>query len=158
MKLSDFVTENSVVEELKATGKEAAIRELVGTLRREKRIAEEDAPDIVEALLRREELGSTGIGRGIAVPHTKNERVRTMVGAFGRSSTGIEFHAIDGQPVHCIFLLLSPKDAPREHMDALRAVTLLVRDDGFCQRLREAAGAAEITALLREPPAGENGE
>lgn len=153
MKLSDFVTENSVVEELKAVDSEAAIRELVETLRRAGRIAEQNAPALVEALLRREELGSTGIGRGIAVPHTKNERIRTMVGAFGRSSKGIEFHALDGQPVHCFFLLLSPKDAPRQHLDALKAVTRLVRDAGVCQRLREAAGPSEIMAVLRETPA-----
>ena len=149
MKLSDFITEDSIVEELKATDKDSVIRELVGTLRKAGRILEEDVPVIIKALIRREELGSTGIGRGIAVPHTKHERVKSLIGAFGRSSNGIEFNALDEGLVRWVFLLLSPPENPREHLAALEHISRLLRSKTFCDRLDAAVTKEDLIGIIR---------
>jgi PTS system fructose-specific IIA component/PTS system nitrogen regulatory IIA component len=98
----------------------------------------------------REELGSTGIGKGVAVPHAKHESVEGLVAAFGRSAAGVEFAALDGQPVQLIFLLLSSKDVSGQHLEALARVARLVRDDKFCRFLREAKDRGELAELLQE--------
>jgi PTS system fructose-specific IIA component/PTS system nitrogen regulatory IIA component len=101
----------------------------------------------------REELGSTGIGKGVAVPHAKHECVQGLVVAFGRSQKGIEFSALDGQPVHLVFLLLSSKDVSGQHLEALARVARLVRDDRFCRFLREAKSRKELADILLEADA-----
>lgn len=118
------------------------------------KVKERSAPDIVRALMDREDLGSTGIGKGVAVPHAKHESVSGLVGAFGRSSKGIEFAALDGQPVWLVFLLLSSKDSSGRHLEALARVARLVRDGRFCRFLREAKGGPEeLAELLAEADA-----
>ena len=156
MNVLSFLKEENILEDLKAVNKEAAIRELVEALRKIGQVGEGDVPDLVRALLRREELGSTGVGRGIGVPHTKHGRVTRLVGAFGRSRQGIEWKALDGDPVHGIFLILSPQEAPRDHLAALEGISVLIRDESFCRKIREAPGRKDLVELLRQ--ASQNAE
>jgi PTS system fructose-specific IIA component/PTS system nitrogen regulatory IIA component len=101
----------------------------------------------------REDLGSTGIGKGVAVPHAKHESIQGLVASFGRSHKGIEFSALDGQPVHLVFLLLSSKDVSGQHLEALARVARLVRDDRFCRFLRDAGSQKDMADLLQEADA-----
>ena len=98
----------------------------------------------------REDLGSTGIGKGVAVPHAKHDSVDGLVAAFGRSKKGIEFAALDGQPVQLVFLILSSKEHSGQHLGALARVARLVRDDRFCRFLREAKDAKDLVDLFAE--------
>jgi PTS system nitrogen regulatory IIA component len=98
----------------------------------------------------REELGSTGIGSGVAVPHAKHDAITDLVCAFGRSKKGINFDALDGEPVYVVFLLLSSKSASGAHLEALAFISRLVRDDKYVRFLRDAKDIRDIRDLLSE--------
>ena len=104
--------------------------------------------------MKREELGSTGIGKGIAVPHTKHPSVSKLVGTVGVSADGIDFNSLDGEKVHLLFLLISPPDLPVEHLRALENISRQLRDDMFCKFLKNAKSVEEIQTVLREADAG----
>ncbi|MHC4201643.1 MAG: PTS sugar transporter subunit IIA [Planctomycetota bacterium] len=150
MKLSAMIPAEAIIEELASTEKQAVLEEMVGVLVELGRIAKDSAASVVKALMKREELGSTGIGKGVAVPHAKHESIGEPVAAFGRSSKGIEFAALDGQPVRLVFLLLSSKDNSGQHLEALAGVARLVKDDKFCRFLRHAKGREGLAELLAE--------
>src|SRR5208283_2510962 len=131
MKLGDIIPEGFFVDDLKSTEKEDVIREMVQALVKTGRIDESTSGKVVKALMDREELGSTGIGAGVAVPHAKHDSITDLVGAFGRSRKGINFDALDGEPVHILFLLLSSKSASGAHLEALAYISRLVRDEKY---------------------------
>jgi mannitol/fructose-specific phosphotransferase system IIA component (Ntr-type) len=135
---------------LKAVAKEEVIMEMVQALVKAGRIEEANVKKVVKALMDREELGSTGIGAGVAVPHAKHDSVTDLVGAFGRSKKGINFEALDGEPVHVLFLLLSSKSASGAHLEALAYISRLVRDEKFVKFLKDAKDASAIRELLNE--------
>lgn len=153
MKLSTIVPYEAIIAELKSTDKESVLTEMTETLAAAGRIAKSSVKSVVKALMSREELGSTGIGRGVAVPHAKHESVTGLVAAFGRSKPGIEFAALDGQPVHLVFLLLSSKDSSGQHLEALARIARLARNDRFCRFLREAKDAKELAEIMQEADA-----
>ncbi len=105
---------------------------------------------IVKAILNREELGSTGIGRGVAVPHTKHASVDRLIGTVGVSQHGIDFQSLDGEKVHLFFLLVSPPDRPGDHLRALENISRQLREDMFCRFLKQAKSAEDIKLLLEE--------
>ena len=111
---------------------------------------EDQFESIVKAILKREELGSTGIGRGVAVPHTKHPSVDRLVGTVAVSSTGVDFTSLDGETVHLFFLLISPPDRPGDHLRALENISRQLRDDTFCRFLKQAKTTEEIQQLLDE--------
>ncbi len=150
MKLTDIITKEVIVCDLKAEGKEQLLTELVEVLVKAKKLKKGSAKDVVKALGEREELGSTGIGKGIAVPHARHDSVKGLVCAFAHSEAGIEFQALDGQPVHLLFLFLSNRDASASYLEALTYVARLARDDLFCRFLKEADGVDEILGLFKE--------
>lgn len=150
MKFSDFVTVDAIQADLSANDKENVIRELVGNLVAAKRINSNDADSIVEAIMKREELGSTGIGRGIAVPHTKHPSVSQLTGTVGVSQGGVDFQSLDGEPVQLFFLLVSPPDRPGDHLRALENISRQLRDDMFCKFLKQSKTADEVKTLLEE--------
>ncbi len=127
-----FFVGGGTIHELDATTKTAAVEELVTQLSRSGRLTTADVRPVVEAVLRREELGSTGIGNGVAVPHSKHPCVRELLGIIGHSSRGIEFDSLDGQPVHILFLLLTPPDKPGEHLRALEQISSHLRTGPGC--------------------------
>ena len=100
--------------------------------------------------MKREELGSTGIGRGVAVPHTKHASVERLVGTVGVSAEGVDFNSLDGDKVQLLFLLVSPPDRPGDHLRALENISRQLRDDSFCRFLKQARSTHDIQQLLDE--------
>jgi len=150
MKLVEIIPEGCIMDDLKATQKEEVIREMVGALVKAGRIEEATSKKVIKALMDREELGSTGIGSGVAVPHAKHDSITDLVGAFGRSKKGISFDALDGEPVHVLFLLLSSKSASGAHLEALAYISRAVRKEQWVKFLRDAQDTAGLRQLLVE--------
>jgi mannitol/fructose-specific phosphotransferase system IIA component (Ntr-type) len=150
MKFSDFINVTSIQADLGSDDKPAVIRELVESLARSGAIAEGEVAGIVSAIMKREELGSTGIGRGVAVPHTKHASVERLVGTVGISVGGVDFNSLDGDKVHLLFLLISPPDRPGDHLRALENISRQLRDDTFCRFLKQARTTHDIQLLLEE--------
>ncbi|MCM8769579.1 MAG: PTS sugar transporter subunit IIA [Candidatus Omnitrophica bacterium] len=148
MKIVDFLTEDSVVIDMKSTEKESSLDELLSVLEKSGRI--KNRKKILEALLEREKLGSTGIGQGIAVPHAKTDQVENLVGALGISQKGVQFEALDGEPVNIIFLVLAPSSATGIHLKALAKIARLLKDRVFRQSLRTAPTPAEALKIIAE--------
>ncbi|MDG2382821.1 MAG: PTS sugar transporter subunit IIA [Pirellulaceae bacterium] len=150
MKFADFVCQGAIRAELAAEDKESVIRELVTALVEAGKVSETDKEDIVKAIIKREELGSTGIGRGVAVPHTKHPSVERLVGTVGISHDGVDFDSLDGEKVQLLFLLISPPDRPGDHLRALENISRQLRDDMFCKFLKQAKTCEDICQLLEE--------
>lgn len=150
MRMSDFVVKEAIIPDLKATTKEGVIREMVESLREAGRFKDTDTEDIIKAILKREMLGSTGIGRGVAIPHTKHSSVDKLVGTVAISHQGVNFDSLDGEPVYVFVLLTSPQDRLAEHLRALENVSRSLRDDGFVRALRQATTREAIWRLLSE--------
>lgn len=150
MKFADFVVKDAIKANLEAHEKEGVIRELAGSLLAAGSISEDQFDGIIKAILKREELGSTGIGRGVAVPHTKHASVDQLVGTVGISTDGVDFDSLDGEKVQLFFLLISPPDRPGDHLRALENISRQLRDDMFCRFLKQAKTPEDIQQLLDE--------
>lgn len=150
MKFSDFIINDAIRAELSSDDKESVINELVQSLLDAGAVEPDDKDDIVAAILKREELGSTGIGRGVAVPHTKHPSVQKLVGTVGVSTDGVDFNSLDGEKVQLFFLLVSPPDRPGDHLRALENISRQLRDDTFCRFLKQSKKTDDITQLLTE--------
>jgi len=150
MKLCDFVVSTSIIPELRVGSKEEAIRAMVSGLRVAGSISADDEAGIVAAILKREELGSTGIGRGVAVPHTKHPSVDKLIAAIALSSDGVDFASLDGEPVYIMFLLVSPPDRPGDHLRGLENISRHLRNDNFCKFLRQSKSREAVWDLLKE--------
>ena len=150
MKLSDFVVREAILTDLKAATKEEAIRAMVESLSKTGHVKPADQEGIIAAILKREELGSTGIGKGVAVPHTKHLSVDKLVATIALSKDGVEFASLDGEDVHILFLLVSPPDRPGDHLRALENISRHLRNDNFCNFLRQALSAQAVIELLEE--------
>ena len=148
MKLTEVLTEDLVKLGLEATTRDDAIRELVRLLAERGRIGGQDIEPLSEAMLRREHLGSTAIGRGVAVPHAKADCAARFMAAFGCSKAGIEFASVDGRPVHFVFLLASPPDSQRAHLKALAHISRLMTKQDLQARLMQAGNAAEVLRMI----------
>jgi mannitol/fructose-specific phosphotransferase system IIA component (Ntr-type) len=150
MKFVDFVSSIAVRPNLAAIGKEDVIREMTAALVEAGDIQASELESTIKAIAKREELGSTGIGRGVAVPHTKHPSVDRLVGTVGVSVQGVDFKSLDGEKVHLFFLLISPPDKPGDHLRALENISRQLRDDTFCRFLKQSKTAADIWQLLEE--------
>ena len=146
MKLMDFLISDAIEPDMKSTTKVASIGELVALLKKAGAIADEHA--VAEIILEREELGTTGIGEGIAVPHGKSGAVDKLVAAFGRSERGIDFESMDNQPVHLLFLLVAPKDVAGPHLMALARISRLLKNRDFRKSLMDASDKEELLKML----------
>ena len=155
MKFQDFVSVEAILAELSKEDKEGVIKELVAALAESNAIDGEQQESIVKAIMKREELGSTGIGRGVAVPHTKHPSVEKLVGTVGVSGEGIDFESLDGEKVQLVFLLVSPPDRPGDHLRALENITSQLRDDTLCRFLKQSKTTADIQQLLEEADNGQ---
>ena len=133
MKFVDFVSRDAIRTSIDVDDKEQVIRSMATALLEAGKIIEEQHESIVEAILKREELGSTGIGRGVAVPHTKHPSVGELVGTVAVSEEGVDFDSLDGEKVHLLFLLVSPPDRPGDHLRALENISRQLRDETFCR-------------------------
>lgn len=150
MKFSDFINKDAIRTQLEAGQKEEVIRSMVTSLVEAGRIDAKNYEGIVEAILKREELGSTGIGRGVAVPHTKHPSIDRLVGTVAISGDGVDFDSLDGEKVHLLFLLVSPPDRPGDHLRALENISRQLRDDTFCRFLKQSKTPDDVWQLLEE--------
>lgn len=150
MKFADFIGSDAIRSELTADDKEGVIREMVKALLDAGKIQASETESIVRAILNREELGSTGIGRGVAVPHTKHASVEQLVGTVAVSHEGVDFDSLDGEKVYLFFLLISPLDRPGDHLRALENISRQLRDDTFCRFLKQSKTPDDIRQLLEE--------
>jgi nitrogen PTS system EIIA component len=154
MKLLDFVVRESVIVDLQATGKEEAIREMVGSLHRAGKLANDDLESVIRAILGREELGSTGIGQGVAVPHTRHPTLNRLIGTVALSRRGVDFAALDGEPVDIFFLLVSPQNQPGDHLRALENISRHLKDERFVSFLRQARTRENVIDVLEGADGG----
>ncbi|MCL2623555.1 MAG: PTS sugar transporter subunit IIA [Planctomycetaceae bacterium] len=150
MKFADFILLDAIRTETQAVDKEGVIREMTQSLLDAGGIKGDEFEGIVKAIIRREELGSTGIGYGIAVPHTKHPSVERLVGTVAISSGGIDFDSLDGEKVYLFFMLVSPPDRPGEHLRALEHITRQLRDETFCRFLKQSKTREDVKQLLEE--------
>jgi mannitol/fructose-specific phosphotransferase system IIA component (Ntr-type) len=150
MRMSDFVVRDAIIPDLAAVNKEGVIREMAASLRAADCFREADQEDVVRAILKRELLGSTGIGRGVAIPHTKHNGVERLIGTVAVSPNGVSFESLDGEPVQVFVLLISPQDRPGDHLRALENVSRCLRDDNFVKALRGATTRDQIWSLLEK--------
>ena len=150
MKLSEIVTEHRIIPESAAADKAQLLHEMVALLCDSGDLEQDQAKAVERAVMRREELGTTGIGNGVALPHAKHAGVKGLAGALGRSHKGIDFEALDGSPVHIVFLILGSPDAVEPHLEALKKVTALLRDQDFCTFLKRAKDQDELAEILDE--------
>ena len=151
MKLLDLVHPNSIIAELKSVDRNGVIRVLV-TILAEGRLIEPDLVDrIVKTIVTRERArGTTGFGKGVAVPHAKVEGLPRVLAAVGRSSRGIDFSSLDGEPVYAVFLIVSPADEPEEHLRAMDLVFRHLQQEKFRKFLRQSDEAQKVFDLLKE--------
>lgn len=148
MKITDFLNVKGIKTDLEATDKEGVLKELVDLLGEVKDVG--DKKSILRALIERENLGSTGIGQGIAIPHGKTDKVEGLVAVLGISRKGVNFEALDGEQVYILFLLVAPKDTAGPHLKALAQISRLLRDTYFCELLRRCKTSKEIFDLIHK--------
>ena len=147
MEITDLVSIEGVVADLKATSKKQALQDLA---HRAAGVTGLHERAIFDTLLERERLGTTGVGLGIAIPHGKMADLDRLYGVFARLKNPVDFDAVDDQPVDLIFLLLAPESAGADHLKALARVSRLLRDQSVCEKLRGSDTPAAIYALLTE--------
>ena len=150
MKLTDFVVAKAVLTDLQVDSKESAIRAMVESLKDAGEIPAEATEGIIAAVIKREELGSTGIGNGVAVPHTKHASVSRLVATVALAKNGVAFASLDGDPVYVLFLLVSPPDRPGDHLRGLETISRHLREQNFCKFLRQSRNTDDVMDLLRE--------
>jgi PTS system fructose-specific IIA component/PTS system nitrogen regulatory IIA component len=150
--VKNFLVRDALVPSLAATTKEGAIRELVTALQTAGYFRPHEVEPVVGEILRRESLGSTGIGRGVAIPHSRHEGLPRLVGTLGLSRGGIPFESIDEQDVRMVFLLVSRPDQPGPHLHALETIVRVSESDEFIERLLACATRDEIWALIENTP------
>ena len=129
-------------------------REVIATLAQSLAMSKKFSPDkvneVVEGALAREAIGSTGIGHGIAIPHSRTNLVKEMVCAYGISESGIDFDSLDGEPVHSVFLLLTPPDMKEQHLGLMKSFAAQIRKEHFCEFLHQVTAAQGLIDLLSE--------
>ncbi|MCF7957182.1 MAG: PTS sugar transporter subunit IIA [Phycisphaerae bacterium] len=150
MKISDFMIPDALIPGMQAKNRDDAIRELVQGLVDAGSVNADDLEDIVEKLVERERQGSTGIGKGIAVPHIKHASVTNIVGTIGCCPEGLDFNSLDKAPVFSVLLLLSPPNNPDQHLEAMEKLFSHLQRDMFRKFLRQAESRKEIIDLLKE--------
>ena len=153
MKLGDFFSKEAVVPELKATDRNGVIRELVAALQSAGALEPDQVEQVARAVIQRENQGSTGFGKGVAVPHAKHAGVKRMIATVGRTGTGVDFAALDRAPVYIVMLLLSPLGSPDGHLAAMESIFKHLQRDNFRRFLRQSETSQEIADLIEEADA-----
>ena len=148
MKIMEFLNKKAITASLKATDKVGVIRELVDLLAKADEIKNKE--DLIKGLLTRESLGSTGIGQGIGIPHTKSPNAKDLVAAFGLSQRGVNFDSLDGEPVYIFFLLIAPEESAGPHLKALARISRMLKDKYFREMLKKAKDEKEILRIIQE--------
>ena len=150
MKLSDIMVSDAIVPELKTTTRDGVIAELIEALASAGAVEKKDEKEMIRAVLKREAQATTGIGKGVALPHAKLKGIERPVGTIGRSSAGIDFSALDSKPVYSVILLLSSPDNADEHLQAMETIFKHVQRDIFRKFLRQSETKEDIVELIQE--------
>jgi PTS system nitrogen regulatory IIA component len=129
MKILDILDKQMIIPQLASTSKEGVLRELIRAIAHVEKQVDENR--LMEILLERESLGSTGIGEGVAIPYGKSKDVKRLLASFGRSLAGMDFQAMDGKPTHLFFLLVAPENSAGTHLKALARISRLMKDNVF---------------------------
>lgn len=149
MKLHNLLIQDMVIEELDSTDREGALKEMVSFLKKRKKIGKEK--ELFEKLLQREELGSTAIGEGVAIPHCKVKGVKSPVVLLAISRRSIDFHSLDGKPSNIFFLVVSSPDNPSLNLQILAAIASLVRKSGsLLKKVLSAKDTSTVLKIIRE--------
>ena len=146
MKILEILDKRLILPEITSRTKEGVLREMVHSLAQVEEQVSEDR--LMEVLLQRESLESTGIGEGLAIPHGKSREVNKILASFGRSLPGMDFQSLDGKPTHLFFMLIAPHNSAGMHLKALAKISRWMKDSAFRQRLMEARSAEEIHAVF----------
>ena len=154
MKFSEFIVKEAIKPELEAKDRDGVLSELVNALADAGAVPKAAVDEVLAALIKREKNGSTGFGKGVAVPHVKHPKVKKMAGTIGRSVGGIDFAALDHQPVYSVVLLLSPDNQPQQHLQAMNIVFTNLQKDTFRKFLRQSTTPEAIAELLDEADQG----
>ena len=150
MNLLDIVVKKAITTDIKASSREGALQELLDLLVESGTVANEHQDEFFKSIIKREKRGSTGFGHGVAVPHIKHAEITQMAVAIGVSTEGLEFNALDGKPVHTIFLLLSPEDRPEEHLEAMESIFGNLSQETFRRFMLQASAPKDVLVLLGE--------
>lgn len=148
MRLQDVLREDFIIPNLKAREKRELLDEMVTDLAG--KMEELNRDELLEVLLDRENLGSTGIGYGVAIPHGKIKGLKEVLVSFGRSKKGVDFQATDEKPVFLFFLILAPVDSTASHLKILSSVSQILKDDAVRKKLKRSSTASEIFATILE--------
>lgn len=148
MKVSELLKTEFIIPQLKGETKEDVINELVDLFKNDPRV--EDIEKVRAAVLEREKVMSTGVGKGFAIPHGKTNSVKEIIGAFGRIPEGIDYESLDGNPVQLIFLLVGKDNLISTHIKLLSRISRLMNKDDFRHRLIEAKDSEEMVRLFTE--------
>jgi len=151
MQIADLLSPERVLASIKPKDKKQLLQMLADKTAQLSSVTDRR---IFETLLERERLGTTGVGQGIAIPHGRLGDIKKIMGVFARLETPIEYEAVDNQPVDLVFMLLAPEGAGADHLKALARVSRLLRNQATCDKLRNAATAEALYAILTEPPSG----
>lgn len=168
MRLTNFLVRAALIPRLSVTAegvnpddaeavsqlKERVITEMAQALENAGSLSKEDLPQVVRAVMGRERIGTTGIGKGIAIPHSRHPSVQRLIGTLAIAPEGLPFHSLDGEPAYVFVLLLSPHDQPGIHLRALEAVVRTMEDTDFVKRLRDCKTAEELWNLLETAAPG----
>ena len=150
MKLGDFIQTEALVPQLESTERDGVITEMIDTLIETGAVDASLRDELIDLIVDREKHGSTGFGKGVAVPHAKHEKITQMVATIGVSSQGVDFNALDRAPVYSVVLLMSPRDKPDEHLQAMENIFRNLQKDTFRRFLRQATTKEEIVELIQE--------
>jgi nitrogen PTS system EIIA component len=148
MRLADFVCSDAIVSELNSTDRDSVIKELVVALEKAGKLGKSKGSVIAGAVIKREDEASTGIGKGVAVPHVKHKSIKEVVAVIGCSTKGIDFSSLDKQLVYSVILLLSPSNSPDKHLQAMESIFKNLQKDDFRRFLRQSQTVEQISELL----------
>ena len=150
MKLADVVCQEAIIAQLGSSERDAVIEELVQSLGGHKKLKAADVKALAQAVIKRENEASTGIGKGVAVPHVKHKSITEPVAVVGCSQEGIDFASLDKQPVYSIFLLLSPASDPDKHLQGMETIFKNLQKDDFRRFLRQARTPEAIIEAIKD--------
>lgn len=150
MKFKDFICFEAAISQLQSNNRDGAIEELVSSLEKNGKLQKESSKSIVKAIVKRENEASTGLGRGVAIPHVKHKAVNEIVATIGLSEEGIDFFALDKMPVHSVILMISPLDDPDKHLQAMENIFKHLQVEKFRKFLRQCRTPEQIEDLFIE--------
>ena len=148
MNIMDFLCKDAITVDLKAQNKKDAMIELIELLKEAKKTKKTD--EIIDVVLEREKLGSTGVGQGVAIPHGKTDVLSEQIGVLGISKKGIDFNSLDGEPVYIIFLLVGPVEVTGQHLKALSRIARLFKDKFLRQAIKDAQTKEDIVKIIQQ--------